>query len=579
MSGVQIVKLVDAATITGPAGPGVPEGGAPGQVLRKASGSNFDTEWTDPPSDATVYTPNDLGIWVGTSPPESAVTYADWLLTRTGYWAYIPTSQSANIAITMYLPPAEMTMAGIVPAITQAHAVGGRMALSSAMTGVRPDVTTSTYVPQGFPVEAIPADMGMAGIAPDVLYLASGNVNYAVELAPADMTISGVAPSDNIARTVLGIVGSISMVAIEPAVSQGLNIDGVPAIDVMAGIAPNTTRNVTQTGVVGNMAMSGVTVDVKRAYSVTSAVGNATMSGVAPDALHTLAASAPTQPVISAAGGDTTVTISLTSGGVGATSYDLKWGTSAGSRPNTITGVTLPYTHTGRSNGTTYYYSLVATNAQGSTESAEVSAAAAAAETTIYGNTTDVDSSLFTSLSWPTSRNNLAATPGVVDAHFLNVRTEFYYDGDDEVDYTYLQRSMMDFTITQGASYSSAVLHLYVESVNNASFQPSVSVQESAHLLEGSTYNFSSFPGAPDGASFGQTGAISAAGAYTITLNASGLAYLNSIRATGGTAKFILREYAHDFMNVQPQIDTNYGAVISSADHATESHRPKLVVL
>lgn len=33
----------------GPAGPGVPAGGAAGQVLAKKSGTDYDTEWIDPP--------------------------------------------------------------------------------------------------------------------------------------------------------------------------------------------------------------------------------------------------------------------------------------------------------------------------------------------------------------------------------------------------------------------------------------------------------------------------------------------------------------------------------------------------
>lgn len=85
---------------------------------------------------------------------------------------------------------------------------------------------------------------------------------------------------------------------------------------------------------------------------------------------------APSTPVIAAVGGNTTVTISLTSGGAPADSYDVKWGTVSGSRANTITGITLPYTHAGRTNGTAYYYSLVAINGTGSAESAEASATA-----------------------------------------------------------------------------------------------------------------------------------------------------------------------------------------------------------
>lgn len=81
----------------------------------------------------------------------------------------------------------------------------------------------------------------------------------------------------------------------------------------------------------------------------------------------------PTTPVISVTPGNTQNVVALTSGGTGATSYDLLWGLSAGSHPNTITGATLPYTHTGRTNGTPYYYVLNAINANGTTASSEVS--------------------------------------------------------------------------------------------------------------------------------------------------------------------------------------------------------------
>jgi hypothetical protein len=57
--------------------------------------------------------------------------------------------------------------------------------------------------------------------------------------------------------------------------------------------------------------------------------------------------------------------------------YDLHWGTTSGSRTNVITNVTLPYTHGAHSdpltNGTTYYYSLVANNGPANSESTEVS--------------------------------------------------------------------------------------------------------------------------------------------------------------------------------------------------------------
>lgn len=92
--------------------------------------------------------------------------------------------------------------------------------------------------------------------------------------------------------------------------------------------------------------------------------------------------SPPTTPVISATAGDTQVTIALDSGGVGATSYNLGWDMSShgayGDYANSITGVTLPYVHTGRTNGTPYYYMLAAVGTYGTSYSTEATATPAA---------------------------------------------------------------------------------------------------------------------------------------------------------------------------------------------------------
>jgi fibronectin type 3 domain-containing protein len=80
---------------------------------------------------------------------------------------------------------------------------------------------------------------------------------------------------------------------------------------------------------------------------------------------------------VQATPGNQQVTVSWTNVS-GATSYNVYWSTTAGVTPSTgtkITGAANPYAHTGRANGTPYYYVVTAANANGeSTASAQVTA-------------------------------------------------------------------------------------------------------------------------------------------------------------------------------------------------------------
>lgn len=70
---------------------------------------------------------------------------------------------------------------------------------------------------------------------------------------------------------------------------------------------------------------------------------------------------------VAAAAGDTETSVSWASV-AGATSYNIYFGTSSGVTKDTgtkITGASSPYTHTGLSNGTAYYYVVTAVNLRG----------------------------------------------------------------------------------------------------------------------------------------------------------------------------------------------------------------------
>ncbi|MCD6359901.1 MAG: DUF1566 domain-containing protein, partial [Armatimonadetes bacterium] len=106
----------------------------------------------------------------------------------------------------------------------------------------------------------------------------------------------------------------------------------------------------------------------------TDNAGN-TSSGSTTSEMPGIAPSPPTN--VSTTAGDAEVTISWNNVS-GATSYNIYWSTSSGvtkSAGTKITNVSSPYTHTGRTNGTTYYYVVTAENTYGeSDESEEVNA-------------------------------------------------------------------------------------------------------------------------------------------------------------------------------------------------------------
>lgn len=136
----------------------------------------------------------------------------------------------------------------------------------------------------------------------------------------------------------------------------------------------NVTSPYVHTGLANGTAVYYVvTAENIAGESVDSAQVNATPVAplVLPDAPSGLTATA----------GDAQVTLSW-SPVTGATSYNLYWSTTSGVTKlngTKITGAPSPYLHTGRTNGTTYYYVVTAVNASGeSADSTQASAVPAA---------------------------------------------------------------------------------------------------------------------------------------------------------------------------------------------------------
>jgi fibronectin type 3 domain-containing protein len=137
------------------------------------------------------------------------------------------------------------------------------------------------------------------------------------------------------------------------------------------GVTKTTGTKIT--GVSSPYAHTALTNGTTYFYVVT-AVSSA---GESPESAQVLATPVPAPTGVSATAGNGQVTVSW-SAITGATSYNLYFGTSTGvtkTNGTKIAGVTSPYTHTGRTNGTTYFYVVTAVNAGSeSAESAEVSA-------------------------------------------------------------------------------------------------------------------------------------------------------------------------------------------------------------
>jgi len=169
-------------------------------------------------------------------------------------------------------------------------------------------------------------------------------------------------------------------------------VSGATYYSIYWSTSPGVTTSDTKiTGVANPYTHTGLTNGTTYYYVVTAENGYSESSVSSEvDATPEASSTPPLPPTnVAATAGDEEVTVSWDPVS-GATSYNVYWSTSPGvtTSDTKITGVANPYTHTGLTNGTTYYYVVTAKNSYGeSSVSSEVDAAPFALWAKTYGKT------------------------------------------------------------------------------------------------------------------------------------------------------------------------------------------------
>ncbi|RII27971.1 MAG: hypothetical protein CXR31_05935 [Geobacter sp.] len=279
-----------------------------------------------------------------------------------------------------------------VPAAPVASAVGGLNQVTISWDGVSGATSYNIYwsttagvtTATGAKIAGVTSPYVHTGRTAGTTYYyvvtAVNSVGESVPSAQVSATPTSV-PTVPAAPIGVSAVGGANQVTISWAAVAGLtyNIYWAPT----AGVTPATGTKITSA--TSPYVQSGLTAGTTNYYVVT-AVNVAGESAPSAQVSATTAAPAPQPP--SAPTGITATVVSPNQVNVswsavtGAVSYNIYWSTTTGVTPSTgtlIANATSPYSHTGLTASTTYYYVVTAVNAAGeSAPSAQASATTAA---------------------------------------------------------------------------------------------------------------------------------------------------------------------------------------------------------
>jgi len=329
-------------------------------------------------------------------------------------------------------PPATpQTLVTVSGQATATVPPGGSLAPVRAGSGVRPLAAGTVTGFDNASIKAIDYATGLAYAIPKTPptsdNVTDGNGNFSVDLPKGKDFIL------TFERVILSGPNAGKTARLGAVVPNAYEGQLVPVNDetslVAAAISPTingTKKDLTQTYIDNVLALinqvdptliSNLTLDNFTIGAAGSFIGGNVQQGLVPPpgndnvkAIHdnviTLIAGLPAPPgvpTLSASAGDGQVVLSWPAV-TGATSYNLYFGdTNSVTRGNgtKIPGVASPYTHGGRTNGTSYYYVLTAVNAGG--ESAESGLASATPRPPIPGvpvNVTVTPGNGQVSISW-----------------------------------------------------------------------------------------------------------------------------------------------------------------------------------
>ena len=143
----------------------------------------------------------------------------------------------------------------------------------------------------------------------------------------------------------------------------------------------------------------------------------------------------------------------------------------------------------------------------------------------------------------------------------LRAKKEFIYES---VHRTFLEFDLSD--VPTDRTITEATISVYVYTYGNCNAAAQEGNQSDDLELE----DYNNFTGSPF------CTVAMAEGPRTFTLNPAGRAYVGS--KFGNKAKFCLREYDHDYLNVEPGADQSFGSGMYYSEATDEEKRPTLTL-